>query len=97
MPVVLTASTYYPHKAEGIASTLVTSIPVRQNLFVAFVMGPTSLHGFGRSAQEATGWRFVYQCHVVPRGLDMMALAPRMPEEHRRRWANYLEPAEPRM
>ncbi len=93
MPQVRTASTYYPHKEEGIASQLVRSIPIRQNLFVSFVAGPTSLHGFGRSASEAQGWRFVYQCHLMPRGLDMSALGPRMPDEQRRRWAKYLEPS----
>jgi hypothetical protein len=82
-PEVRSASTYYPHKAEGIASRLVRSIPIRQNLLVSFVAGPRSLHGFGRSASEATGWRFVYQCH-------MAALGPRMPDEKRRRWAKYL-------
>jgi hypothetical protein len=89
-PEVRTASTYYPHKEEGIASRLVRSIPIRQNLFVSFVAGPVSLHGFGRSASEATGWRFVYQCHIMPKGLDMTALAPRMPEAQRSRWAKYL-------
>jgi len=88
---VLAASTYYP-KAEGVATELVKTIPVRQNKFVSFVAGPSSLHGFGRDSGKAQGWRFVYQCHVIPTGLRMDALAPRLPDEQRRRWEKYIRP-----
>ena len=50
------------------------------------------LHGFGRDSGKAQGWRFVYQCHVIPTGLKMDALAPRLPDEQRRRWEKYLRP-----
>ena len=87
---VLTASTYYP-KAEGVETVLVKTIPVRENKFVAFVSGPRSLHGFGRDSAKAQGWRFVYQCHVIPKRLKMDALMPKLPEEQRRRWQKYLD------
>jgi len=87
---VLGASTYYP-KAEGVGAVLVKTIPVRENKFVCFVAGPSSLHGFGRDSGKAQGWRFVYQCHVIPKGLKMDALGPRLPAEQRRRWQKYLD------
>jgi hypothetical protein len=89
---VLSASTYYP-KAEGVGAVLVKSVPVRENKFVSFVSGPGSLHGFGRDSAKAEGWRFVYQCHVIPTGMKMDALMPRLPEEQRRRWEKYMRPA----
>lgn len=95
-PEVLDASTYYPDKAEGIASTLVTSIPVRPNLFVAFVCSPVSLHGFGRAA-GASGWRFVYQCHVMPRHFQIDQMLDQLDDAHRARWAKYLPVQGPTM
>lgn len=87
---VLAASTYYP-KAEGVGTVLAKTIPVRENKFVCFVSGPSSLHGFGRDSGKAQGWRFVYQCHVIPKGLKMDALMPKLPDEQRRRWQKYLD------
>lgn len=86
---VRAASTYYP-KAEGVGAVLVKSIPVRENKFVSFVSGPSALHGFGRDSEKAQGWRFVYQCHVVPAGMKMDILMPKLPDEQRRRWEKYL-------
>ena len=74
------------------APTLVKTIPVRENKFVAFVAGPSALHGFGRDSGKAQGWRFVYQCHVIPKGMRMDLLMPRLPDEQRRRWEKYLQP-----
>lgn len=87
-PDVLDASTYYPDKSEGIDSTLGTVIQIRPNRFVAFVCSPVSLHGFGRAPHTA-GWRFVYQCHVVPAGLRMDTLLPRLTDPHRGRWERF--------
>lgn len=89
---VLKASTYYP-TVEGVGAVLAKTIPVRENKFVCFVSGPSSLHGFGRDSSRAQGWRFVYQCHVIPKGLQMDTLAPRLPDEQRRRWEKYMRPA----
>ena len=89
---VLAASTYYP-EAEGVGTLLAKTIPVRENKFVSFVSGPSSLHGFGRDSSKAEGWRFVYQCHVIPKDLMMDAVAPLLPDEQRRRWEKYLRPA----
>jgi hypothetical protein len=80
------ATTYYPDKAEGVGSTLVGTIRVQTNLFVAFVNGPGSLHGLARPADSATPWRFVYQCHVVPKGFKKSAIAARLPGPQRARW-----------
>jgi hypothetical protein len=33
----------------------------------------------------------VYQCHVIPKGLKMDALMPKLPDEQRRRWQKYLD------
>ncbi len=88
-PEVLDASTYYPGKAEGISTSLVKTIPVHPHLFVAFVCGPESLHGFGRGP-NATGWRFVYQAHVIPRGFRIEDLADRLPDTYRNRWLRVL-------
>jgi hypothetical protein len=88
-PEVRDASTYYPLKEEGITSTLAKSIPIRPNLFVAFLNGPRSVHGFGRAA-GASGWRFVYQCHVLPRHFRIDKVADRMDQAHRARWERLL-------
>jgi hypothetical protein len=88
-PEIRDASTYYPYKQEGIKSTLAKSIPIRPNLFVAFLNGPRSVHGFGR-ADGASGWRFVYQCHVLPRQFKIDSIADRMDAPHRRRWERLL-------
>ncbi len=88
-PDVLDASTYYPDRSEGIDSTLGAVIQIRPNRFVAFVCSPVSLHGFGRAPQTA-GWRFVYQCHIVPAGLRMDTLLPRLTDPHRGRWERFI-------
>ncbi len=88
-PAVLEASTYYPEKSEGIASTLVKTISIRPNRFVAFADTPVSLHGFHRST-DASGWRFVYQCHLLPANLVIDDLIPRLDDARRERWRKYL-------
>lgn len=93
VPEVRDASTYYPVKAEGIDVALVKTIHVRRNLFVAFVAGPTSVHGFERPSSSSLAWRFVYQCHIVPRGLNMREMVFRLSDPHRARWARYLTPS----
>jgi hypothetical protein len=94
-PEVLHASTYYPQKSEGIVSSAVRTIAVRENLFVTFLNGPTSLHGFSRAqAGGNTEWRFAYQCHVVPRHFDIAMLAARLAPQHRQRWAAYVNPSD---
>jgi hypothetical protein len=95
MPEVRDASTYYPYKAEGIEVSLVKTIPVRRNLFVAFVSGPSSVHGFERQSVSSVAWRFAYQCHIVPRSLNMREIAVRLSETHRSRWARYLTDISP--
>jgi hypothetical protein len=90
VPEVRDASTYYPHQEEGIEISLVKTIPVRRNLFVAFVSGPTSIHGYERQSMSSLAWRLAYQCHIIPRGLDMREIGARLSDTHRARWARYL-------
>jgi hypothetical protein len=92
IPEVRDASTYYPLQEEGIELSLVKTIPVRRNLFVAFVSGPASVHGYERQPASSVAWRLAYQCHIVPKGLDMHEIGLRLPETHRSRWARYLTP-----
>jgi hypothetical protein len=86
-------STYYPDKEEGVDVELAKTIPVRENLFVAFVNGPASLHGFGveQEAAEAEYLRFVYQSHVVLRDFRRDEVYERLPEPQRARWAELVE------
>lgn len=90
---VLHASTYYPAQSEGVEVEVAKTIPVRENLFVAFVNGPRSLHGFSRSnpGGTATDWRFVYQCHIVPRDFDIGRVAPTLTQDRLARWADYVD------
>jgi hypothetical protein len=95
-PELLTTSTYYPTKAEGIAVELVKEIPTRENLFVAFVNGPESLHSAGVSpGSKLSGPRLAYQthlCHVrdlfedIDRRLDQIT-----DPAARRRWQRYVD------
>jgi hypothetical protein len=79
VPDVRAAGTYYPRNAEGIRIKLAKVIPVKENLFVGFVMDRTSVHGVTRDTERAKGWRLAYQCHIVPAGHDVKAIT-------RQRW-----------
>ena len=67
-PELRHTSTYYPVKEEGISVELVKEIPIRENLFVAFLNDAESLHGarVGPHA-DLTRERLAYQAHIVPR------------------------------
>ena len=93
IPEVRDASTYYPHKAEGIELSLVKTIPVRRNLFVAFVSGPSSIYGFARQAVRYGVVVRVSMSHRSP-ALDMRTIVFRLSETHRSRWARDLAPSE---
>lgn len=92
VPAVLDASTYYPAKQEGIPAVVEREVAVRPNRFVAFANSPVSLHGFSRPAPaaDAPPWRFVYQCHLLPRDFNITHLAPRLSDAHRKRWERLL-------
>jgi hypothetical protein len=85
-PQVNATGTYYPEKAEGVHCELAKVVPVRENLFVAFVSGPNAVHGLTRDPATATGWRYAYQCHVIPAAHDIKAIGPRLEPEFRSRW-----------
>ena len=59
-PELRHTSTYYPVKEEGLTVELVKEIPIRENLFVAFLNDAESLHGArvnpGSDGANA-GWR----------------------------------------
>jgi len=70
-PVILSLDgyrTYYAEREEGIGVELAESIPIRGNLFVAFLNTPISLHGVRiKEGEAATGDRLAYQVHILPR------------------------------
>jgi len=67
-PELRHTSTYYPVKEEGITVELVKEIPIRENLFVAFLNDAESLHGARVGAHaDMTRDRLAYQAHIVPR------------------------------
>jgi hypothetical protein len=87
------ASTYYPDRDEGVEVELAKTIPVRENLFVAFLNGPSALHGF-RVEQGAAGadrLRFVYQAHLVPRDFEIGRIYDRLSGAERARWEQLME------
>jgi hypothetical protein len=53
-------------KEEGISVELVKEIPIRENLFVAFLNGAESLHGVRVDQHADLTHRLAYQVHVVP-------------------------------
>jgi hypothetical protein len=96
MPELLDVSTYYPERVEGIAVELVEEIPIRRNLFVAFLNRRDALHGVridkaaGREANRIT-----YQAHILPRH-DVRRDAEGFADElaspaARTRWQRYVE------
>jgi hypothetical protein len=66
-PELRKTGTYYPEREEGIGVELVREIPIRENLFVAFVNTEEALHGVriepGAASEQE---RLAYQAHVVP-------------------------------
>ena len=66
-PELRHTSTYYPVKEEGISVELVKEIPIRENLFVAFLNDAESLHGARVDPHaDLSGERLAYQAHIVP-------------------------------
>lgn len=92
-PELRHASTYYAEKEEGIDVEAVKSIEVGENVFVAFVNGPRSLHGFhvDRKQADETFSRFVYQCHLVPRQFDLNEVFGRLDAPAQSRWERYVK------
>lgn len=91
-PELLHASTYYPDREEGIEVELEKTIPVRENLFVAFLNGHQSLHGLRveTGTAETSFKRFVYQSHVVARGFHLKKIYPKLDEQFRARWDRHV-------
>ena len=90
-------STYFPDREEGIDAELVKAIPIRENLFVAFLNDQTSLHGLQVDPDEdSRGNRITYQCHVVPSHdlrPEVAMLLDRLPDPvARQRWERYVAP-----
>ena len=90
--------TYYAEEEEGIGAELVRAIPIRANLFVAFLNGPTSLHGVSIERvgkAEQTRSRITYQAHILPLNdvrREAEEFVDELPEPAaRRRWRRYVE------
>jgi hypothetical protein len=96
-PELKHVSTYYPDEEEGIEAEVAKVIPIRENLFVAFVNGQESLHGVRVDAdQPSNEFRMTYQAHLVlehdprkqvPSYLEDDRLADPAARE---RWARYV-------
>lgn len=90
-------STYFPDREEGIGAELVKEIPIRENLFVAFLNGQASLHGLrvDRRDDDSQADRITYQCHIVLRHdlrPEVATLIERLPDPAaRQRWERYVE------
>lgn len=98
MPELLDVSTYYPERVEGIAVELVEEIPIRRNLFVAFLNRRDALHGVRidkATAGDGEANRITYQAHILPKH-DVRQDAEGFAEEladpaARTRWQRYVE------
>jgi hypothetical protein len=95
-PELRHVSTYFPDREEGIEAELVKTIPIRENLFVAFLNDQASLHGLQVDrTDDSQGDRITYQSHIVPRR-DLRPEAATLIERladpaARQRWARYAE------
>jgi len=97
-PELKHVSTYYPDQEEGIEVDVAKVIPIRGNLFVAFVNGRDSLHGVRVDADQPTDeFRMTYQSHIVlehdprqdmPSYLEDDRLADPLARE---RWQRYVD------
>ena len=79
-------STFYPAE-EGVVPQLRKVLPVRKNLFVAFLNREGSYHGYRLTKGRGTSpeMRIAYQAHLVSTGFRP-ELADGLPEVQRRRW-----------
>jgi hypothetical protein len=95
-PEMWDVSTYYPERIEGIAVELVEEIPIRENLFVAFLNRRDSLHGVRIDAADGQATiRMTYQAHIRPKR-DLRLEAENFAEcladpAARKRWQRYVE------
>jgi hypothetical protein len=96
IPEMWDVSTYYPERIEGIAVELAEEIPIRENLFVAFLNRRDALHGVRIDAADGSETiRMTYQAHILPRH-DVRQDAESFVEDladpaARKRWERYVE------
>jgi hypothetical protein len=92
-PEVRDASTYYPAEEEGISAEVAKTIPIRENLLVAFLNTRNALHGVRVEKKEAVSdfVRFAYQCQILPKGFEIEEIYPRLGPEHQARWRRLIE------
>jgi hypothetical protein len=99
-PELHDVSTYYPDREEGIGAELVKTIPIRENLFVAFLNGRESLHGVHIERGSDAGIRLTHQAHVLPRHDIRLEAESFIPEldyaagERGRRWVDRMRERE---
>jgi hypothetical protein len=95
-PEMWDVSTYYPERVEGIEVELVEEIPIRENLFVAFLNRRDALHGVRIDATDGPETiRMTYQAHILPTH-DPRKDAESFVEDladpaARKRWERYVE------
>lgn len=95
-PEMWDVSTYYPEQVEGIAVELVEEIPIRENLFVAFLNRRDALHGVRIDAEVGHApLRMTYQAHIRPT-YDVRPEAEGFADgladpAARKRWQRYVE------
>ena len=95
-PEMWDVSTYYPERIEGINVELVEEIPIRENLFVAFLNRRDSLHGVRIAATDSQATiRMTYQSHIRPKR-DLRLEAEDFAEgladpAARKRWQRYVD------
>jgi hypothetical protein len=95
-PEMWDVSTYYPERIEGITVELVEEIPIRENLFVAFLNRRDALHGVRIDSTDAqAAIRMTYQSHIRPvrdLRLEVESFAEGLVDPAaRKRWQRYIE------
>jgi hypothetical protein len=92
-PEVRHSSTYYPVEQEGISIEVAKTIPIHENMLVAFLNERNALHGvkIDSGAQKADFVRYAYQCQIVPVGFSIEKLYPRLSGEAKTRWQRVVE------
>ena len=95
-PAMHNVSTYYPEREEGIAVELVEEVPIRENLFVAFLNRRNALHGVRIDATDGPPMtRMTYQAHILPARdvrKDVEDFADDLADpDARTRWQRYAE------
>ena len=74
------------------------TIPIRENLLVAFLNVRNALHGVSvdKKAESADFVRYAYQCQIVPKNFSIKELYPRLDTDAQARWSAWSRAASAR-